>query len=178
MSNPPMRSSKISRARSRAPKLDKCLFVPIAACTYALIVSPLLMYMSAAPSTGLSAMAKLESLMAPRPENKIVWPILAAIAVGLVLRNWSRLSLSPHMIFLGAYLGFAGASILWAFKPEFSLNRFVLQLMIVSSIILPALVADRTSDMMRGVFICFSLATILNLFFVLDQTPIDRKSVV
>ena len=61
---------------------------------------------------------------------------------------------------------------LWAFKPELSLTRFVLEVMIVTSIVLPAMLADRTADMMRGVFLCFAFASILNVFVVLGQTPI------
>ncbi len=39
--------------------------------------------------------------------------------------------------------------------------------MIVTSIVLPAMVAARTADMMRGVFLCFGFASLLNLPFVL-----------
>ena len=61
---------------------------------------------------------------------------------------------------------------LWAFRPELSLTRFVLQAMIVTSVVLPTMAADRTTDMMRSVFLCFALASILNVFVVLGQTPI------
>jgi O-antigen ligase len=111
-------------------------------------------------------------MMTPHLENKIVWPALAAISLVVALRNRSRLTLPPHIVFLIAYLALAGASVLWAFKPEASLTRFVLQVMILTSIILPALLAVRTVDMMRGVFLCFAFASILNVFFVLGQTPI------
>jgi O-antigen ligase len=46
-----------------------------------------------------------------------------------------------------------------------------MQVMIVTSIVLPAMQADRTADMMRGVFLCFAFASILNVFFVLGQPP-------
>ena len=39
--------------------------------------------------------------------------------------------------------------------------------MIVTSIVLPAMLAARTVDMMRGLFLCFAFASILNVFFVL-----------
>jgi exopolysaccharide production protein ExoQ len=39
--------------------------------------------------------------------------------------------------------------------------------MIVTSIVLPAMLAPRTADMMRGLFRCFAFALILNVFFVL-----------
>jgi O-antigen ligase len=43
--------------------------------------------------------------------------------------------------------------------------------MIVTSIVLPVM-ADRTADLMRGVFLCFAFASLLNVFFVLGQNPI------
>src|SRR5262249_30082204 len=71
---------------------------------------------------------------------------------------------------LFAYLAFAGASVLWAFSPERSLVRFIQQAMIVTSIVLPAMLAARTADMMRGLFLCFACALILNLLFVLGSS--------
>jgi exopolysaccharide production protein ExoQ len=159
-------SFKLGHARPFAPTIDIYVIVPIAACVYAEIVAPLLMY--ANPST---------SMITPRLENKIFWAALAAISVVLVIRNWSRLTLPPHIICLFAYLALAGASILWAFKPEFSATRFILQLTIVTSIVLPALAAARTAEMMHGVFLCFAFASILNVFFVLNQTPIYIENV-
>jgi exopolysaccharide production protein ExoQ len=152
--------------------IDKYVIVPISACVYAIIVSPLLMFGTSNPGPGLSLESKLQEIMTPRLPNKIFWPALAAISLVLVVRNRSRLTLPPHIICLLAYLTFAGASVLWAFRPEFSLNRFVLQLTILTSIVLPAILAIRTADMMRGVFLCFAFASILNVFFVLGQDPI------
>jgi O-antigen ligase len=40
-------------------------------------------------------------------------------------------------------------------------------MMIVTSIVLPAMLARRTVDIMRGLFLCFVFASILNVFFVL-----------
>jgi exopolysaccharide production protein ExoQ len=150
--------------------IDKCVIISISACVYTAIVSPMLMY-ATMDLTGLSAAAKLQAIMTPRLENKIVWPALAAITVILAVRNRSRLTLPPHIVCLLAYLALAGASVLWALKPEFSFSRYVLQVMIVTSIVLPAMVAGPTADMMRGVFFCFAFASILNIFFVLGQKP-------
>jgi O-antigen ligase len=47
----------------------------------------------------------------------------------------------------------------------------MLQVVIVTSIVLPVMLADRTADIMRGVFLCFALASMLNVFFVLLQSP-------
>jgi hypothetical protein len=164
-----MHSFELGRARSPARMIDTRVFVPIAACVYTEIVSPLLIYVTTAGST---LAARLQSIMMPRVENKIFWPALAAISVILIIRNWSRLTLAPHILCLFAYLALAGASILWAFKPEFSLYRFVLEAAIVISIVLPAQVAVRNADMMRGLFLCFAFASILNVFFVCNQSPI------
>ena len=163
-----MLALKSGRARSSSPMVGKCAIVTISACAYAVVVSPLLAYDDAAD---LSFGSRLADNLAPRLENKIFWPALAAISLVLALRNRSRLTLPPHIICLLAYLTFAGASILWAFRPEFSFTRFTLQVMIVTSIVLPAMLADRTADMMRGVFLCFAFASILNVFFVLGQPP-------
>jgi exopolysaccharide production protein ExoQ len=43
--------------------------------------------------------------------------------------------------------------------------------MIITSTVLPVMLADRTADVMRGVFLCFALASTLNVFFVLNQSP-------
>jgi hypothetical protein len=95
---------------------------------------------------------------------------MAAISVVLAAQNRSRLgrlTLPPHIICLVAYLAFAGASALWAFSPELSFIRFAQQVMIVTSIVLPAMLTAGTTDMMRGLFLCFAFASILNVFFVL-----------
>ena len=95
---------------------------------------------------------------------------MAAISVVLAVRNYSRLgrlTCPPHIICLFVYVAFAGASALWAFRPEISFIRFIQQAMVLTSIVLPAMLATRTSDMMRGLFLCFAVGSILNVFFVL-----------
>ena len=116
--------------------IDKYAILPISACIFALIVYPLLIFnFPAAEGQALEA----------RPEARIFWPVMAAISVVLVAQNRSRLTLPPHIICLLAYLAFAGASVLWAFSPERSFVRFVQQVMIVTSIVLPALLASSNS---------------------------------
>jgi exopolysaccharide production protein ExoQ len=107
-------------------------------------------------------------ITADRPENKIFWPPVAAIALGcFALGNRSRLTWPPHVVWFASYLALAGASILWAFKPEFSFTRFGTQLMILTSIILPAMLAARTADILRGLFFCFVLGSILNAVLII-----------
>jgi exopolysaccharide production protein ExoQ len=163
-----------SIAKSSAPMSDICAIVPILALAYVIVVSPLLAVVIPPPYIGTSVSARLQSMMTPRPENKIFWPTLAAVSVVLLVQNYSRLvrfTWPPHIICLLAYLAFCGASVLWAFRPEFSSTRFVMQVLMIISVVPPILLAARTTDIMRGVFLCFAFASILNVFFVLEQRP-------
>jgi O-antigen ligase len=47
----------------------------------------------------------------------------------------------------------------------------VLEAMIITSIVVPAILAHRATDIMRGVFLCFALASFINVYFVLNQPP-------
>src|SRR5262245_33048735 len=123
MSTDSMRPVSLSQ---RAPIFDKCLFITILACAYCLILGPMLAFVY--PNPG-------RSITAPRVENQIFWPLITAIALGcLALRNRSRLTWPRHIIWLAAYHALAGASILWAFKPEISFTRFVAAMMLHISI--------------------------------------------
>jgi exopolysaccharide production protein ExoQ len=167
------RSYKSGLVQNSAAVIDKYVMIPVLACVYAEIIQPLLMYATAdAPIPGTSVAQRLQAITAPRPENKIFWPALAAIALLMVARHWSRLTIPLHIKWLFAYLALAAVSVAWAFKPDMSLTRLVLQAAIVTSITLPALLASQKADMILGLFLCFALAVILNVFFVLNQTPI------
>jgi exopolysaccharide production protein ExoQ len=155
-------TSTLSRPRVSAPEIGTFAILPIVACVFAVIVAPLLLFV-APPDQTLEA----------RPENRFFWPAMVAISVILAVQNRARLgrlTLPPNIICLLAYLALAGASVVWAFKPESAFIRFLQQAMIVTSIVLPAMLAARTADMMRGLFLCFVFASILNVFFVLGGT--------
>jgi len=159
-----MHSYELARPGSPAPILDKYAIVPILACVFALIVSPLLDFFN--PTDEQAMLNGSASL-----DNRIFWPAMAAISILLAMQNSSRLAKltwPPNIKCLLAYLSFAGASVLWAFSPASSFVRFVQQAMIVTSIVLPAMLAAREADMMRGLFLCFAFALILNVFFVLE----------
>lgn len=150
------------QTRSTAPLLDKFVLVPIAACVFATVLSPLILSFC----NPLDPICTLES----RPENKIFWPAMAVIAVIFAAQNASRvarLRLPLHLVCFLFYFAFAGASITWAYKPEISFIRFAQQAMIVISILLPALLAARTVDMMFGLFIAFAISMVLNTYFIL-----------
>jgi exopolysaccharide production protein ExoQ len=142
--------------------IDRFALLPILACIFATIISPL--------EYTLLKLPPYED----RIDTKIFWPVMAAIAVVSALQHRSRLPrpFPPHLICLFAYLAFAGASVLWAFNPSLSFTRFAQQAMIVTSIILPALLAAPTSDILRGLFLwCFAPAAILNVAFVFENSP-------
>jgi exopolysaccharide production protein ExoQ len=144
------------RLNEAVPIFDKLIFIPILVIAYCLIIAPMLMFESGGDNT------------TDRVENKIFWPAATAVALGCsALRNRQRLTWPPHIVWFAAYLGLAGASILWALKPELSFIRFVTQVMMLISIILPAMLAARTVDMIRGVFFCFALGSILNAVLIL-----------
>ena len=150
------------RSRSSTRMLDKFGAVAIAGCTFALIVFPIVTFF---------APEDLSGQVEARPEPRIFWPVVTVITALLVAQNRSRLrklTWPPHIVFLLAYLGFAGVSVLWAFSPHSSFVRFVQQVMIVTSIVLPTMLAARTVDMMRALFLLFACAVVLNLLFVLN----------
>lgn len=160
-------SRALGRPRVVAPMVDGCAIMPIAACAFALIVFPLMDFVY--PSTHEQVVSGTDASVG----NRIFWPAMAAISILLAMKYRSRLTKltwPPHLICLLVCLGFAGVSVLWAFRPESSFVRFAQQLMIIVSIVLPAMLAARTSDIMRALFLCFAFASILNVFFVLDGT--------
>jgi exopolysaccharide production protein ExoQ len=161
-----MHPGELGQSRFSALMIDKCALVPLAACAFAVIIFPLLDFFNP------SSQEEVASGVA-RLENRIFWPAMVAISVVLVAKNRPRLAKltwPPHIICLLAFLAFAGASVLWAFRPESSLIRFVQQVMVVTSCVLPAMLAARTADIMRGLFLCFVLALFLNIPFVISGT--------
>src|SRR5215469_3897913 len=165
-----------NRSASRAafigptPKgmIDKFAILPLLACVFALIVTPLLNYFAPLDRQAIyNGDARLE--------NRIFWPAMAAISILLAVQSGSRrtkLTWPPQIICPPPYLSFAGASVLWSLNPSVSFTRFAQQAMVVTSTVLPAMLAARAVDMMRGLFLCFAFALILNVFFVIGG-PVD-----
>jgi O-antigen ligase len=136
--------------------------ITLLALAYSVIIQPLI-YFNFPPSPGL--LGALES----RTENRVFWPAIAAIAVILGIRNQSRggrLILPPNIVSLFAYLTFAAASTAWAFKPGLSFIRFTQEAMVLTAIVVPALLASPKADIVRGMFLCFAAAVILNVLLV------------
>lgn len=158
-----MHSPQFGRARRlSAPMIDKCAIIPILVCVHSSIAGPLIDFIF--HTAGNSPVVfKMDSQWYTR----VLWPVMITASIGLAVTYRSRLSRlvwPPHIICLFAYLLLAGASVLWAFKPEVSAIRFAQQVMILTSIILPAMLAARTVDIMRALFLCFAFGLVLNLF--------------
>lgn len=162
-----MHAADMSSTGYSSRVMDKYSLIPTLACVYALVVFPLILSTCSPTDTAC--------LMEARPENKVFWPLLAAISVFITIQNHGRLRWPPHIVWLAAYLLFAGASILWAYSPSLSFVRYSQQVMVVTSIVLPAMLAARTTDMMRALFFCFAIAIVINVFFVFGRPPIDQK---
>jgi exopolysaccharide production protein ExoQ len=160
-------STALGQKQSSAPWIDTCSAIPILICIFCLIVDPLINY--ADPRTH-----KLQTMAEPGLSNRIFWPTVIVITIAVAVRHYSRLvklKFPTPILCLLAYAAFAGASVLWAFRPELSFIRFLQQAMILTSIIIPAMLAARTTDIMRGVFLCFALGSILNVAFLTSDSP-------
>jgi O-antigen ligase len=142
--------------------IDKWSILPILACVYVSIVQPLIYFASSYRYT-------LQTMMESNWENRIFWPVMTVSSVGLAILNYpyfGKRTLPPHIICLLVYAAFAGASVLWAFRPELSFIRFTQQVMILITIMLPAVLAVQTADMMRSLFLCFAFGSILNVLLL------------
>ena len=154
--------STFGRPQTATAAFDACALIPVLAFAYSAVIQPLI-YFYFPPTPGY------QGLLESRIENRFFWPAAAAIAIALAARNLSRggrLTLPPNIISLLSYLGFAGASVAWAFNPGLSFIRFTQEAMVLTAIVLPALLAAPTADILRGVFLCFASGVILNVILI------------
>ena len=158
----PTRDARPFSGPKRKAIIDKFAIVPVLVCIFAAIISPLeYMIFNLNPYD-------------TRLDTRIFWPVMAAVSIVLAAQNRSRLPrpLPPHIICLFVYLAFAGTSVMWSFNPRDSFVRFAQEAMIVSSIVLPAMLSAPTTDLFLGLFLwCFAPAAILNVYFVIDDSP-------
>jgi O-antigen ligase len=107
----------------------------------------------------------------PRMENILFWPTLAGITIALAVYNHSLFDKgtiwSPPIASLAVYLAFAGASITWAFSPDFAFSRYVLQLLAITIILLPYALPIDTSRTVQRLHVCFVMGVAVNAYFVL-----------
>lgn len=164
MSRFPTGSRRLGRRGRSMRIMDKYAAVPIAAFAFALIAYPILTKLALLSNEALQ-------IAEARPEPRIFWPAMTVVVALFCVRDvtrLSRLAWPPHIICLFAYLAFAGLSGLWAFNPAASSVRFSQQVMVVICIVVPAMLAAPSVDMMRGLFLCLAFSLLLNLWFVLN----------
>ncbi|MBS0241802.1 MAG: O-antigen ligase family protein [Proteobacteria bacterium] len=134
------------------------------ACLFALLGGNLLLAISCDRDD-------MACLIGDRIEGKIVWPLLSGLAVMAAVASGRKLSIPTHVKWLIGYLALAGVSTAWSATPTVTAIRFLQQSMIVTSIVVPALALGRSGDMMRDLFLCCALGTVVNVLFVLNQQP-------
>jgi O-antigen ligase len=150
----------VNDRRNQAPTLLSVFAIPVLACVFTVIISPLVVLTTHERQLELGAVDTAY-------HNKFFWPALAAVALILALPRLSHISMiirPPHMMAFLAYFGFAGVTVLWAYAPEISLTRYIQQTLIVTSIVVPTLLSNRRTDVMHGLFLCFALALLLNMY--------------
>ncbi len=146
--------------------------IPTLACAYATIIGPFLDFaFDLAKSTSQLQPAE------PGVTNRLFWPVLTAASFILAARKGRCLrsaALPPHIISFLLYVGFAGLSVVWAFKPQVSFVRFTQQAMVVTCIILPSLLAGPRVDLIRRMFLCFAVAALLNLVVIAGDNSLEN----
>jgi O-antigen ligase len=155
-----MYSREPAQVKSAVSTFDWFAVVPALACGFALILDPLLQFFSPTDPRAVS------NGTAAALDNRIFWPVIAAISVLLAFQSRSRLAQvtwPPHITSLFAFLSWAGTSVLWASSQQSSFVRFVQQAMVVISVVLPVMLTQRPADVIRGLFLCFALALVINL---------------
>jgi hypothetical protein len=110
-----------------------------------------------------------------RRENILFWPVVAALTLTLVFRNWARIDrrffhslpiMSPI-----AYLVFAAASVTWAYAPDFAFSRLLVQVLAVIVVAVPYALPIATKYTIPGVHLCFAIALAISAVYVLTTPP-------
>lgn len=106
---------------------------------------------------------------------RVVMPALAAITFLLALANFRRINLrvlrSPAILLLGAYMVYAAISASWAYSPNDTVTRWVLQVLLLFTVIFPFTMVERSGDFVEKLHWCFMISMIINVFFVLSTPP-------
>ena len=110
-----------------------------------------------------------------RVENILFWPVVAGLVLTLLLLNWSRINFkffrSLPISSLIAYLLFAAASVTWAYNPDLSFSRLVLQVLVFIVVVVPYALPIRTKYTMQGIHICYTIALAVSAVYVLTTPP-------
>lgn len=162
----PIRDRGVAAAKSLKHHLAggrALALLPLSAIFYVLLVLPFI------PDDGKG-----------RLENNIFWPTLAAVAIVLVLSNWSQIDRgffrSLPIMSLLAYFLFAAASVLWAYSPDFAFSRLVSHVLVLIVVVLPYALPLPTSNTIPilHLFYFFSIAISAVYVLTIPPTPIGH----
>ena len=110
-----------------------------------------------------------------RTENILFWPAMAGLTLTLVLMNRTRIDYrffrSLPILSLIAYLLFAAASVTWAYNPEISFSRLLLQVLLFIVIVVPFAVPMRARYTIQGLHLCYAIALAVSAVYVLTTPP-------
>lgn len=164
-------------ARPSPPTLTSKAFaiIPFVLFSWYLIFRPLLTYISK-PATAAHESASSLGVTTADWENRMFLFTILAVMLLLALANRSRLDfsrlLAPPILSLAVFMLFAGGSVTWAFKPEISFNRYCLEMMVLTPLILPFAMVSPARDTVRSIYWCYVLAIFISVVVVLNQKPI------
>ena len=169
----------VAFARPSPPPLTSKIFatLPFVLFSWYLIFRPLLGYLET-PAIKASAEQSASSLGTTTAdwENRAFLLALLATTLLLAFANRPRLNFArlrtPPIMSLAVFLLFAGASVTWAYSREISFNRYCLELMVLTPIILPFAMGSPIRDTVRSLFWCYALAILINVIVVLNQKPV------
>jgi O-antigen ligase len=110
-----------------------------------------------------------------RWENILFWPLVAALILAHVCRNWARIDrkffLSLPIMSLIVYLVFAAASVTWAYAPGLSFTRLVLQVLACIVIVVPFALPISARYLIPSVHVCYAIAFAVSAYYVLTTPP-------
>jgi exopolysaccharide production protein ExoQ len=111
----------------------------------------------------------------PNLGNRIFWPVLFILCIALAVSQRSRLRWdffrSPAIAALIAFLMLAGASLTWSFSPEFAINRYAFQLMLIVIVVLPYAIETPDKNTLKRLLNWYALSIAINAMWVLFEKP-------
>ena len=112
---------------------------------------------------------------APNLGNRIFWPGLFIVTLALAVRHRSRIRWDffrvPAIAGLIAFMMLAGASITWAFSPQHAINRYLFQMMLITTVVLPYAIETPVTDTLRRLHNWYALAIAINVVWLLFEKP-------
>jgi exopolysaccharide production protein ExoQ len=110
-----------------------------------------------------------------RAENILFWPVVAGLTFALVFMNRARIDYrffrSYPIMSLIAYLLFAAASVTWAYDPNLSFSRLVLQVLVFIVTVVPYALPIPARYTIQGVHLCYAIALAVSAVYVLTTPP-------